>query len=195
MFRCLAWRPFQKGAGTGQAPFGPFRQRCLTPFETVSWSASRSGAVCHVGRFDRVSRFFEKSRVSTRKNSSPIPLHRAYLSRGETKTNSPTCLETDPERPLVSLHDRPCRTTWLTFQSARPSGAQPEYRRRNIMSVRKFFAGLALVAALLTNIGCCHKHRHCCSPCGGGGACNSCYASPASRTDVPNLVPVPGNPQ
>lgn len=63
------------------------------------------------------------------------------------------------------------------------------------MSVRHYLTGLALVAALLVNTGCCcHKHRHACSPC-GGGACNSCYASPASRTDVPNLVPVPGNPQ
>ena len=57
------------------------------------------------------------------------------------------------------------------------------------MSVRQCFAGLALVAALLVANGCCHKHKQCCSPC-SRGACNSCYASPASNTDVPTPVPV-----
>jgi hypothetical protein len=61
------------------------------------------------------------------------------------------------------------------------------------MSMRQCLAGLALVAALLVSNGCCHKHKQCCSPC-GGGACNACYASPASRTEMPTL-PVPVNPR
>jgi hypothetical protein len=54
------------------------------------------------------------------------------------------------------------------------------------MSVRRLIACLALMGALMTSIGCCcHKHKHACSPCGGGTAC---YASPAARI-VPPATP------
>ena len=54
------------------------------------------------------------------------------------------------------------------------------------MSLRRLFGALFVLLAVFTT-GCC-GHRHHCQP---SNSCNSCYSSPASRTETPSFIQIP----